>query len=358
MAKLNIAVIFGGPNNEHEISLKTAKQVISSLDVNKYDILPIAITKNWQWLVGSDAQTYLDKAIAGFDSAGLSGVDLNQIIAEINPQTTGLADLMSGRLASQKIDLALPLGHGFFMEDGRLQAILEALGIKYAMSDVLASAFAMSKTKSKLIAKSVGLKIAKDLVITSDKKYDVAKIAKRLVLPVMVKPTESGSSVGVSLCKTEEELKAGIANAFNFGKEVMVEQYIKGRELSVAVVEGAKGRVLPVIEIVPKLAEWFNFDSKYKDGGADEICPADLIPEVSHKAQRLALKLFKSMGCRDLARVDFIYVERENKFYFIEINTIPGLTANSLVPKAAKAYGLEFGEFLDRIIKTRLKNNI
>lgn len=355
MPKLNLAIIFGGPNNEHDISLKTAKQVVAALDRAKYDLTLIAITKNWQWLIGADAEAYLERSNALLASAGAETVDLSRVIADINPLSTGLADLLAGKLAAQKIDLAIPLGHGFFMEDGRLQAILEGLGIKYMFSGVAASAIAMNKEKSKIIAKAAGLKVAKGEIMTVDKKYDTAMIVKKLGLPLMVKPNESGSSVGIAKATTEEELKAAIPAAFAHGNEIMIEQYIKGRELSVAVVDGAKGKALPVIEIIPKMADWFNYDSKYKEGGAEEVCPAQLDLALTRRVQKQAMKAYKAIGCRDMARVDFIFNEADNKFYFIEVNTIPGLTAQSLVPKAALAYGLEFDKFLDRLIKTRLK---
>ena len=335
--KTNLTIIFGGPSGEHEVSLKSANQVVNALNKDKYEISLVAITKSGCWLIGEMAQKYLQSGVAAVPTEVAGPLFDSTILQRGN------------------IDLVLIIGHGTFMEDGRLQAVLETLQIPYLFSGVLPSALAMNKEKTKIIAKSVGLKIAKSVVMRKSDKIDFLKIQNKLALPVVVKPNELGSSVGVTIAKTEEDLKKGIVDALNFSDEVLLEQFISGRELTVPVIGRKRVKMLPVVEIKPKVSEWFNYEAKYQVGGSEEICPAQIPAEIAKKAQRYARKIFQELGCRDLARVDFIWSEKENKIYFLEINTIPGMTETSLAPQAARVMGYAFGEFLDELIKVALK---
>jgi D-alanine-D-alanine ligase len=253
------------------------------------------------------------------------------------------------------IDLVLPIMHGTFGEDGKLQGTLEMLGLSYAFSGTLASALAMNKNKTKTIVKVVGLKVAEDLVIAKNEKYDLEKIIKKLNFPMVVKPSELGSSVGIELANTKEELKLAIEKAFEYGKEVLLEKFIKGRELTIPVMGNQKPKALPVVEIVPKVSGWFNYQAKYEVGGSEEICPADIPEKIREKVQIDAVKAFKTIGCRDLARADFIWDDANDEIYFLEINTIPGLTSTSLVPQSAQVGGMNFPIFLDKLIEMAME---
>jgi D-alanine-D-alanine ligase len=173
----------------------------------------------------------------------------------------------------------------------------------------------------------------------------------------VVKPIESGSSVGMSICHKVEDLSQAIEKAFEYSDEVMLEQFVKGREFTVAVMGNEKPKALPVVEIIPKIAEFFSYEAKYQVGGSEELCPADIPEEIRKKMQKYAIKIFKALDCRDLARADFIWSETDQKLYFLEINTIPGMTSASLAPKAAKASGFTFPEFLDKIIQSAIKRH-
>lgn len=310
--KIKLAVIFGGPSGEHNISLKSAKEVIRFLDKDKYEILSILVPRDGKWK----------------------------------------EDLLK---RCGKIDLALIIGHGTFMEDGHLQAILETYQIPYLFSGVLASVLAMNKHKSKIIAKHAGLKIAKSIAIKKEDAACYQKIIKIIKFPAIIKPNRLGSSIGISVVKNEKEFYAGLQKAFQWDREIILEEFIKGRELTVAVVELDKLDTFPVIEIKPQISEWFNYEAKYKKGGSIEICPAEIPEKIARKAQNYAKKIFGAIGCRDLARVDFIWDEKADKIYFLEINNIPGMTKRSIVPLAARSAGHKLEKILDIFIERRLE---
>lgn len=341
--KKQLAVIFGGQSGEHEVSLKSANQVIENLNKDKYEIIHIAITKSGHWLVGEVGQKYLINNLEKASKQG--GVERKD-------------DFEDGNKLPEKfppIDIVLPIMHGTFGEDGKLQGTLEMLGLPYVFSGTLASALAMNKRKTKIIAKSTGLKIANDIVVFKNNKYNIEKIITKLGFPIVIKPTELGSSVGINLTSSKEELVSSIEKALELGEEVLLEQFVKGRELTVTVMGDKTPKALPVIEIIPKVSGWFDYRAKYEIGGSTEICPAEIPDETRKKVQRYAVKIFKAIGCRDLARADFIWSDSDDKLYFLEINTIPGMTNTSLAPQAAKVAGMEFSVFLDKLIESALK---
>lgn len=352
--KIKIGLIFGGKSGEHEVSLKSAKEVMDNLDKDKYDIVPIAITKKGNWLVGTKGHAYLNLNLPRAEMAGGVSLEHSQsLVAEDKERI--LAGFTESDADEGKIDLVFPIGHGAYIEDGKIQGLLEMLGIPYLFSGTLASALAMNKQKTKLVAKSAGLKVAKEIILKQNKKYNTVKIIKKLSLPIVVKPIESGSSVGMSICRQENELDSAIGKAFEYSEDVMLEQFIQGRELTVAVMGNVHSKALPVVEIIPKVSDFFSYEAKYQAGGSEEVCPADIPEEIRKKAQRYAIKIFKALDCHDLARADFIWEETTGKIYFLEINTIPGMTSASLAPKAAKAAGLAFPQFLDKLIELGMK---
>ncbi|MDP2753545.1 MAG: D-alanine--D-alanine ligase [Nitrospirota bacterium] len=313
MPKIKIALLAGGISGEREVSFKTGEQIYNALDKKKYII--------YKYDPKTDLKRFFLDAI------------------------------------NKKFNLVFPALHGPFGEDGRLQGMLDMIGVPYVFSGTLASALAMDKYKTKIIAKNAGLIVAKDIILNKPPvrgktEYDLNQIINELSLPIVVKPVELGSSVGASIANSAKELEKGIALAFKHGGRIMLEQYIAGRELSVAVIGNEqKAEPLPVIEIIPKISSWFDYKAKYEAGGSREVCPAEIPDDIRNKAQKSAVKIFKIIGCKDVARADFIWSKKGNKIYFLEINTIPGMTQTSLVPQAAKAAGMDFSEFLDKLIK-------
>jgi len=311
MPKIKIALLSGGWAGEREISLKTGEQIYKALDKKKYQV-------------------------SRYDPKN----DLGKFFSDA---------------LKKKFDLIFPALHGPFGEDGKLQGLLDVLGIPYLFSGCLSSALAMNKYKTKVIIGKEGLIMAPDILIKKNEKYNLNKIIKKLSLPIVVKPSELGSSVGMSIAKTKKELEKGIKIAFRYDREVLLEKFIKGRELTVPVMGNDPARALPVIEIIPKVSTWFDYRAKYEVGGSEEICPAKIPGKIKNKIQKQALAAYKAIGCKDLARVDFIWQKGSDKLYFLEINTIPGMTATSLVPKSAKAAGLTFSQFLDKLISQAIK---
>jgi D-alanine-D-alanine ligase len=308
MAKLRIALLAGGVSNEREVSLKTGDKIFEALDRDKYEVT--------RFDPKTDLAAFFNEATAG------------------------------------KFDLVFPALHGPYGEDGRLQGMLDMLSLPYVFSDCLSSAIAMDKIKTKLVARAAGLTLAPDIRIGKHDAFDTKTVMLKLSLPIVVKPADSGSSVGVTIAQNETELKRGIDEAFRHAATVLLEKFVKGREFTVAVIgKEATTRALPVVEIIPKISAWFDHKAKYEVDGSEEVCPAEIPDAIRDRLQSEAIKVYRAIGCKDLARADFIWSEAEDKLYFLEINTIPGMTATSLAPQAAKAAGMEFSEFLDKLIK-------
>lgn len=312
--KIRIALLSGGASGEREVSLKTGGKIYSALDKSKYEI--------FQYDPKTDLKKFFNDA------------------------------------CEKKFDLVFPALHGSFGEDGRLQGMLDMIGMPYVFSGCSSSALAMNKHKTKIIAREAGLDIADYAILKQNDKINSEEIINKLSLPVVIKPIDSGSSVGMSIANKAEELERGIVEAFKHSPETMLEKFIKGRELTVAVLQGEqKTKVLPVIEIIPKVSQWFDYKAKYEVGGSEEVCPARIPDEIKDKVQKYALKIFNSVECKDLARADFIWSQKDDKIYFLEINTIPGMTQTSLAPQAAEAAGIDFGTLLDILINNNIKSD-
>ncbi len=307
--KLHIALIAGGVSGEREVSLNGAAGVEKVLDPEKF-------------------------IVRRYDSA----TDLAKIAAD-----------------AAEIDFAFILLHGLFGEDGTMQGFLDLLGVPYQGSGVLGSAIAMDKQLAKELYTLNGLRVADSQILTSNDKIDSQELVNRFGLPVVIKPVHEGSSLGLSLAKSADELLAGIQRALHHDSHIMVEKYIKGRELTVGVLGNDKLEALPVIEIVPgKEFAFFDYDAKYKPGASEEICPANLSDDLAQKAQGYAVSAHQALRLRGYSRTDMILAE-DGAFYLLETNTIPGMTATSLMPQAAAAHGLSFPQFLERLVELGLE---
>lgn len=357
--KMNIAVVFGGRSGEHEVSLSSARGVMKNLDKEKYNVIPIAITKGGSWLIGEKAREYMKINEDKIGKEGAISLEESQKLVTTKNKERNFFNYAEGEL-EEKIDLVLPILHGPYGEDGRLQGMLDMLGVPYVFSGVLAHAVGMNKPKAKIIAATAGVPVAGDLVLAKGKKYNLDEIIEKLSLPMMVKPSELGSSVGVALAKTKEDLKKGIEDAFGYGEEVIVEQYIKGKEYTVTVMENppsGKIEALAVTEIIPLISEFYDYKAKYEDGGSKHVCPAEISKEDEEKLKGYAVAGFKAIDCKDLSRLDFMWSERDGEFYFTDINTIPGMTPTSLAPEAAALAGMNFTQFLDKLIEGATRRN-
>lgn len=302
--KLKIAVLMGGVSTEHEISLISGREVIKNLDKKKYKVVPVIISKNG------------------------SGAD---------------------RIANTKPDIVFIALHGEYGEDGTIQGMLEMEGIPYTGSKVLASAIGMDKVVFRKLMNFHNIPVPKYQVLKKSGKH-LAIDRKLGKMPYFVKPVSGGSSVGASLAMNSRQLKKSIKLAFKFDDRILIDEYIKGKEFTVAVMGNDKPRALPVVEIKPLKGNFFDYASKYTESGAEEIVPAKISKALTLKVQKMAAEVYKVVGCRGFGRVDFILGKNNNPFV-LEINTIPGLTPISLFPKEALAAGLSYPRLLDMIIK-------
>lgn len=303
MSKRKIAVLAGGRSSEYEVSISSGTEVMENLDKNKYDA---------------------------------------KLIIVANEQ--GNIDFIT-ELKQFKPDVVFIAMHGSYGEDGRLQGILDYMNIPYVGSGVLASALGMNKLKFKQLMSFFEVLMPKWSVIYTQEKLE--QRCAELGYPCVVKQISGGSSLGVYIVKANEELKV-ILEKENIKEGLLVEEYIKGTEVSCGVLGNKDLEALPVIEIMPK-KEFFDYEAKYETGKSEEIVPARIDEEVALKIQQISLEVYRILGCRDFARTDFII--RENNAYLLEINTIPGLTPNSLLPKEAASIGINYSKLLDRLIE-------
>ncbi len=316
--RLRILVMCGGPSSEHEVSLRTAEMIIKNLNRTKYEPHRVVIQKNGTWKFDGNAKSLrLGNAIT--------------------------------HLKQANFNLVFIAMHGAFGEDGRMQALLEWAGIAYTGSKVASSAMAMNKEISNILYLANGLSVPRYAIFNKgDKEYPAFS------LPVVVKPVNGGSSVGVSVVKTKKELAKAIKGAFKEDERVMIQEYIQGREFTCGVLEDKNGNpfTLPPTEIIPQVSSFFNYEAKYKTGGSLEITPAQLPKGKTKELQKIALQAHRILGCRGMSRSDFIL--KGGAFFILETNTIPGMTEISLLPQAAQEAGIDFPSLLDLIIHAGL----
>lgn len=303
--KIRIAILSGGWSKERSVSIKSGRAVLDALDKRKYDVV-------------------------SFDPKE----DLNV--------------LWQQRI---EFDLVFNLLHGKYGEDGRIQGLLDIFGIPFVGSGVLASAMTMNKWVTKNVFRSVGLRVPKDIIVKKGETIPLEKILVILGTPVVIKPVSEGSSIGISIMENERDILAGIEKAFEFDLEVLLEEYVSGKEITCAVLGRKHLETLPLVEIVPKdTHRFFDFDAKYTPGETTEICPAQIESHLQNMAFEIAVKAHRALHCRDWSRTDMII--KKDDIYLLETNTIPGMTETSLVPLAAKGNGWSLSNLLDRMITT------
>lgn len=337
MAKLRVTVLMGGRSPEYDVSLVSGREVAFNLDKSKYQVTPVVISPDGlDWQIKS--LTWLKKF----------NPKIKRHWAKTFFKTKKTLSLPRFRSPPDIFFIAM---HGPFGEDGTVQGILEFIGAKYTGSGVFASALGMDKIAFRRYLAGAGISLPK-WVSASEK-----NLLKKIIQfgpPWVVKPSNQGSSVGVSIVKNKLRLKPAIKKAAQFGGEVIVEEYLLGTEVSCGVLGNRNPWPLPVIEICPK-KDFFDYEAKYTPGMCEEIVPARIDQELTEKVQKTAVEVFKLVGARGFSRVDMIL--KDGQPYVLEINTIPGLTPNSLLPKEAKAAGISYPKLLDLIISFALEDN-
>ena len=316
--KLKIAVLMGGPSTEHEVSLNTGKEILANLDKAKYLPTSIVIAKDGTWPLRFDKLNSYDVVFIAM--------------------------------------------HGKYGEDGTAQGLLDAIEMPYTGSGVLASALGMDKPRSLALFREAGILVPDfEVVRKNDSQKNqhatLAKWVRRFSLPLVVKPADHGSSVGVTIVKKKEHIARGIQEAGKYSDEIVIQKFIRGRELTCGVIElpRKKLQALPPIEIVPRLGAFYDYKSKYMNGGSEHmIPPRDMSVRTIKNIQASALLAHNVIGAAGMSRTDFILTP-DGKLYILEINTIPGMTSTSLLPQAAAAAGIPFPKLLDLILRSALR---
>lgn len=359
-----LAVVFGGRSTEHAISCVTAGSVLAALDHDRYDIVPIGITREGRWVLVADDPATL--AIAGGVLPEVSSSDSGvSLAADPTRRALVVHDSRSVPQLLTGVDVVLPLLHGPFGEDGTIQGLFEMAGVPYVGAGVLASAAAMDKHYMKMVLVGSGLPDVPHVVVRPREwQTDPAAVRESVAslgFPVFVKPARGGSSIGISKVHDIGELDAAIERARESDPKVIVEAMVEGREIEVGVLEGLDGNppdVSVAAEIVVREGhEFYDFDAKYLDGGTDITVPADLAPAVNAQIQLLAVAAFEALSCEGLARVDF-FVTPDDRVLVNEVNTMPGFTPTSVFPRVWAATGLDYAALVDRLVQAALRRGV
>ncbi|HOP94645.1 MAG TPA: D-alanine--D-alanine ligase [Dictyoglomaceae bacterium] len=310
---MKVGLLIGVKSSEKEIAMKSARNIISALRAKNYELAEIPIDEN--------------------------------VVENIK---------------KEKIDVAIISAHGVYGEDGTIQGLLELLGIPYVGSGVLASALALNKLMAKKIFTFHNIPTPKWIELSKKalEEKDLIEIKKELEnlkMPLIIKPANQGSTIGLSVVKQEEDLLKGIEYALQYDSQIVIEKFIKGKEITAGIYDVEKPICLPLIEIIPKTG-FYDYTTKYTPGLSEHIIPARLPEDIYKKAQELGILAHQALGCRHLSRVDMIVEENTQNIYILEINTIPGMTEVSLYPEAAKAFGIDFPDIIDNFIKATLKS--
>jgi D-alanine-D-alanine ligase len=386
MEKLRVGILFGGRSGEHEVSLLSAASVLNAIDKEKYEVVPIGITKDGRWLTAERAENLLQGKLvleprnlrAGDPETTTSAAVLARGEAVIVPpepvhRHSGLVpfqtDAAMMRRASDRainVDVIFPVLHGTFGEDGTIQGLLELADIPYVGAGVLGSAAGMDKDIMKSLFIAAGIPIVKHVTLLrgaweKDPKRVQKLVESKLTYPVFVKPANLGSSVGISKAHNRKELGPAIEEAARFDRKIVIEQGVggrkeKAREIECAVLGNDEPAASVPGEIVPG-KEFYDYTAKYVDEGSQLIIPAKLTKAETKKVQELAVAAFQAVDCSGLARVDFLMDPKTGKIFLNEINTMPGFTAISMYPKLWGASGLAYADLIDRLIQLGIERH-
>lgn len=361
---IRVGVLLGGASEEREISLASGLMIAENLPKDLYEV---RLLDTLTLMVRHPALTpeLRDKALALRDSTPRKALPSHEGLSEAMREQVNRAEALAQSATAalsggddQGIDVAFLALHGKYGEDGTLQGLLELCGIPYTGSGVLASALAMDKVMAKRVLAAEGIPVPRGVHITrADYAADAPAAIRRAstLIPGVVKPSKQGSSVGMSLVDSADGMAAALRLALDHDDDALVEERIFGPEITVGVLGTREVEALPVVEIVPK-REFFDYQAKYDPAQCDEICPARISAEATRAAQDLAVRAHKSLGCRGYSRTDMIL--GPNGPVVLEVNTLPGMTMNSLLPKAAAAAGIPFPRLLDRIVRLALERPI
>ena len=367
--RIRLGVLFGGRSGEHEVSLISAAAVMKALDPEKYELVPVGITREGRWQVGPEAFGPLTEA-AG-DNLARQTASLRTVLEEgravtpsVDPTGAKLLALAKPSVAVNArpdVDVIFPVLHGTFGEDGTIQGLLELADVPYVGAGVLASAAGMDKDVMKRLFRDAGLPVVPwESVLRTEWEDDSAgvrrKIERRLRYPLFVKPANLGSSVGITKVHSPEEFQSGMDLAAQYDRKILVEKAIDAREIECAVLGNDKPEASLPGEVVP-VNEFYDYEAKYIKEGSELLIPARLSPRQTKRVQELAVRAFKAIDCAGMGRVDFLLDRKSGKIFLLEINTIPGFTSISMYPKLWEASGLPYPRLLDRLVELALERH-
>lgn len=333
---IKLGIIYGGISTEHDISKMSAKSIIENLDKTKYEIKEIYINKQGKW----------------FEIKGKEKVELHNLIVTL-----------------KELDVIFPVLHGLGGEDGTIQGLFEMVQRPYVGCGVLASSIGMDKVYTKIIFEKAKIPQAKYIYIKkvknsysiineqfNEEEFDIDKIIEKIKFPMFVKPSNSGSSVGVKKAKNKEELRQAIENAAQFDNKILVEQGIEAKEVECAILQDRENIVASTVGEIKVAEEFYSYDAKYNEPKSKTIIPANISEKQRERIKELSIKAFKAIDGKDLARVDFFIEKETNKIYINEINTMPGFTQISMYPKLFEAVGVSYTNLLNKLVENELQN--
>ncbi len=353
MKKLNVCILFGGISPEHEVSLRSAESVLNNIDHEKYNVLPVGITKDGKWIrFGGKDYSLLPKGI------WMEHPDNRE--AAISPvRGQGLLSFEKDCVVREQIDVVFPVLHGENGEDGAMQGLLQMAGIPYVGPHVASSAVAMDKTLTKLVVDHAGVPQAAWQLVRSGElenrmENTLDTLELRFRYPMFVKPAGTGSSVGVSKAADREALRSALEKAAKFDRKILVEEFIHGREIEVAVM-GNENPVASICGEIDSGADFYDYDAKYITDTSTAYIPARIPESVQEIVREEAVKVYSAIGCQGLSRVDFFVTFEENRVVFNEINTLPGFTSISMYPKLFAASGIPYSQLIDELLKLAME---
>jgi D-alanine-D-alanine ligase len=340
-----VGILFGGRSAEHEVSVVSAQGVMGAIDRERFQVVPLGITKDGAWLTPEETQD----ALAAVNAERLAGLKGPTEAGGIRPQVLAVLD---------ELDVVFPLVHGTFGEDGSLQGFLEILDVAYVGAGVAGSAVGMDKALQQMIFRQAGLPVPRSLVVTESRWQDEGPAQARDVeakvgYPCFVKPANSGSSIGTSKVRSREDLADAMTEAFRFDRKALIEQAIDGRQVECAVLGNDHPKASPLGEIV-FTREFYDYVAKYEDSTTKLIIPAELSPDETSVLQAMAIDAFQAIDCAGMGRVDF-FLGANGQPYLNEVNTIPGFTPVSMYPKLWEAAGLSYRDLITKLIELGLE---
>lgn len=348
MKKRSVCILFGGVSPEHEVSLRSAESVLNNIDKEKYHIFPVGITKKGDWILftGSDYSMLPTGEWESFEG------NRRAAISPVRGQ--GLLSFEGDCVVRERIDVVFPVLHGENGEDGAMQGLLQLAGIPYVGPHVAASAVAMDKTLTKLVVDQAQIpqaawQLVRSGELTNRMERALNVLENRFGYPVFVKPAGTGSSVGVSKAHDRQELEAALRTAAAYDSKILVEEFIDGKEIEVAVM-GNDSPMASVCGEIDSGVEFYDYDAKYITDTSTAYVPARIDEETAEQVREWAVKAYSALGCQGLSRVDFFVTRQDNRVVFNEINTLPGFTSISMYPKLFAASGVPYSQLIDQLL--------